>query len=138
MDAYDSAGACETTRTFLDVLTNWYIRRSRERFWSTGDDLDKDAFDTLYTVLEVLCRVTAPLLPLTLEEMWRGLTGGRSVHLTDWPSVEDLPADDDLVASLEVVRDVCSSTFALPNSSSMPHPLPPSTSTADVHGPSSI
>src|SRR3546814_4255955 len=89
MDAYDSAGACETTRTFLDVLTNWYIRRSRERFWSTGDDLDKDAFDTLYTVLEVLCRVTAPMLPLTLEEMWRGLTGGRSVHLTDWLSVED-------------------------------------------------
>ena len=73
------------TQPFLEVLTNWYIRRSRERFWSTGGALDADAFDTLYTVLEVVCRVTAPLLPLTTEEVWRGLTGGRSVHLTDWP-----------------------------------------------------
>src|SRR3546814_814316 len=138
MDAYDIAGACETTRTFLDVLTNWYIRRSRERFWSTGDDLDKDAFDTLYTVLEVLCRVTAPLLPLTLEEMWRGLTGGRSVHLTDWPSVEDLPADDDLVASMDVVRDVCSSTSALRKSASLRNRLPLSMLTVVVDGAESL
>ncbi|QIX27687.1 isoleucine--tRNA ligase [Nocardioides sp. JQ2195] len=124
MDAYDIAGACESTRTFLDVLTNWYIRRSRERFWSTGDDLDTDAFDTLHTVLEVLCRVTAPLLPLTLEEMWRGLTGGRSVHLTDWPSAEDLPADDELVASMDVVRDVCSATSALRKGASLRNRLP--------------
>ena len=54
-------------------------------------------FDTLYTVLETVCRVTAPLMPLTTEEVWRGLTGERSVHLTDWPPVDDLPADDDLV-----------------------------------------
>ena len=81
MDAYAIADACETTRTFLDVLTNWYIRRSRDRFW--GDNTE--AFDTLYTVLETVCRVTAPLLPLTTEEVWRGLTGERSVHLADWP-----------------------------------------------------
>ena len=54
----------------------------------------RDAFDTLYTVLEVVCRVAAPLLPLTTEEVWRGLTGERSVHLTDWPAADDLPADD--------------------------------------------
>ena len=70
--------------TFLDVLTNWYVRRSRDRFWA-ADDRDEAAFDTLYTVLETVCRVAAPLLPLTTEEIWRGLTGGRSVHLTDWP-----------------------------------------------------
>lgn len=101
MDAYDIAGACESTRSFLDVLTNWYIRRSRERFWETDSPAvgessgvpsrSHDAFDTLHTVLEVLCRVSAPLLPLTLEEMWRGLTGGRSVHLTDWPAADELP-----------------------------------------------
>ena len=91
MDAYAVADACETTRNFLDVLTNWYIRRSRDRFW--GDDAD--AFDTLYTVLETVCRVTAPLLPLTTEEVWRGLTGERSVHLADWPLADELPADDD-------------------------------------------
>ena len=76
------------------MLTNWYIRRSRDRFW----DDNADAFDTLYTVLEVVCRVTAPLMPLTTEEVWRGLTGERSVHLTDWPVVDDLPADEALVA----------------------------------------
>ena len=90
LDNYEVANACDSTRSFLDVLTNWYIRRSRDRFW--GDNAD--AFDTLYTVLEVVCRVTAPLMPLTTEEVWRGLTGERSVHLTDWPSVDDLPADD--------------------------------------------
>ena len=81
MDDYAIADACDTTRNFLDVLTNWYIRRSRDRFW--GDNTE--AFDTLYTVLETVCRVTAPLLPLTTEEVWRGLTGERSVHLADWP-----------------------------------------------------
>ena len=81
LDAYAVADACDATRSFLDVLTNWYIRRSRDRFW--GDNAD--AFDTLYTVLEVVCRATAPLMPLTTEEVWRGLTGGRSVHLADWP-----------------------------------------------------
>ena len=59
---------------YLEVLTNWYIRRSRQRFW----DGDADAIDTLHTVLETVCRVAAPLLPLTAETVWRGLTGGRS------------------------------------------------------------
>lgn len=139
MDGYDIAGACESTRTFLDVLTNWYIRRSRERFWETDTPTDEasrnhDAFDTLHTVLEVLCRVTAPLLPLTLEEMWRGLIGGRSVHLTDWPSADDLPADDDLVASMDVVRDVCSATSALRKGASLRNRLPLSTLTVVVDG----
>jgi isoleucyl-tRNA synthetase len=109
MDEYAVADACETTRGFLDVLTNWYIRRSRDRFW--GDN--SEAFDTLYTVLETVCRVTAPLLPLTTEEVWRGLTGERSVHLADWPAVDELPADDDLVAAMDKVREVCSATSAL-------------------------
>jgi isoleucyl-tRNA synthetase len=116
-DRYDISGACETTRTFLDVLTNWYIRRSRERFWATGSGESRagaeQAFDTLYTCLEVLCRVAAPLLPLVTEEIWRGLTGGRSVHLTDWPEASDLPADDALVAAMDQVREACSATSSL-------------------------
>ena len=72
-------------RAFLDALTNWYIRRSRDRFWAG----DQDAIDTLHTVLAVLCRVAAPLLPLTTEAIYRGLTGERSVHLTDWPDADD-------------------------------------------------
>ena len=94
LDAYDVASACDSVRTFLDVLSNWYIRRSRDRFWDGESGASTEAFDTLYTTLEVLTRVCAPLLPFTTEEIWRGLTGGRSVHLTDWPVAGDLPQDD--------------------------------------------
>ncbi|MEV6242052.1 isoleucine--tRNA ligase [Lentzea sp. NPDC051838] len=109
MDVYDISGACQLVREYLEVLTNWYVRRSRQRFW----DGEQDAIDTLHTVLEVVTRVTAPLLPYTTEVVWRGLTGGRSVHLTDFPSVSDVPADDALVAAMDEVRDVCSTALSL-------------------------
>ncbi|MGH3433828.1 MAG: class I tRNA ligase family protein, partial [Thermocrispum sp.] len=109
MDAHDLAGACQTVREFLEVLTNWYVRRSRERFWAG----EQDAVDTLHTVLEVTCRVAAPLLPLTTESVWRGLTGERSVHLTDWPLVDELPSDPALVGAMDRVRQVCSAASAL-------------------------
>ncbi|GAB2756855.1 isoleucine--tRNA ligase [Salinifilum aidingensis] len=109
MDAYDLAGACASVREFLEVLTNWYVRRSRERFWSG----DRDAIDTLHTVLEATCRVVAPLLPLTAEAVWRGLTGGRSVHLADWPLFDELPADPALVSAMDQVRRVCSTALGL-------------------------
>ena len=109
MDRYDIVGACATVREFLDALTNWYVRRSRDRFWAG----DRDAVDTLHTVLEVTCRVAAPLLPLTTEVIWRGLTGGRSVHMTDWPLVDELPSDAALVAAMDRVREVCSTALAL-------------------------
>ncbi|WP_051198686.1 isoleucine--tRNA ligase [Gordonia shandongensis] len=107
LDVYDIAGACESFREFCESLTNWYVRRSRARFWA-GQDADPDAFDTLYTVLEVAGRLAAPLLPLATEAMWRGLTGGRSVHLTDWPESGDLPSDPDLVDAMDQVQSVCS------------------------------
>ncbi|HEX8347036.1 MAG TPA: isoleucine--tRNA ligase [Actinoplanes sp.] len=109
MDAYDISGACGSVRSYLDALTNWYVRRSRDRFWAG----DADAFDTLATVLETLCRVMAPLAPLTTEEIWRGLTGDRSVHLTDWPDAAALPADHELVASMDAVRDAASAALSL-------------------------
>ena len=109
LDDYDIAGACATVRDFLEVLTNWYVRRSRDRFWNG----DRDAIDTLHTVLEVVCRTVAPLLPLTTEAVWRGLTGGRSVHLCDWPLVDELPADPALVTAMDRVRQVCSSALSL-------------------------
>jgi isoleucyl-tRNA synthetase len=109
MDEYDLAGACATVRDFLDVLTNWYIRRSRDRFWSG----DRDAIDTMHTVLEVACRVAAPLLPLASETVWRGLTGGRSVHLTEWPVVDELRSDPALVGAMDRVRAVCSAGLAV-------------------------
>jgi isoleucyl-tRNA synthetase len=109
MDDYDISGAAASIRSYLDALTNWYVRRSRDRFWAG----DEDAFDTLATVLETLTRVVAPLAPLTTEEIWRGLTGGRSVHLTDWPSADAFPADHELVASMDAIRDVASAALSL-------------------------
>jgi isoleucyl-tRNA synthetase len=109
LDAYDLFEACATIRSFLDVMTNWYVRRSRDRFWAG----DQDAIDTLHTVLEVLCRVMAPLQPIISEEIFRGLTGERSVHLTDWPSATDLPADASLVTAMDAVRDICSTALSV-------------------------
>ena len=108
-DKYDLFAACSEIRTFLDVLTNWYIRRSRDRFWSG----DIAAINTLHSVLHVLTRVAAPVLPLITEEIFRGLTGERSVHLQPWPTVDLLKQDDLLVASMDRVRDVCSTTLSL-------------------------
>ncbi|MCU1406385.1 MAG: isoleucine-tRNA ligase [Glaciihabitans sp.] len=110
LEALDSPVAAARLRDFAEVLTNWYVRRSRDRFWS-GDNAD--AFDTLYTVLETVTRVAAPLIPLVGEEIWQGLTGGRSVHLTDWPDATVFPAADDLVATMDRVREIASSGLGL-------------------------
>ncbi len=109
MDTYDLYLACSDVRTFLDALTNWYIRRSRDRFWAG----DQDALDTLHTVLSVVCKVVAPLLPLTSEAIYRGLTAERSVHLQDWPDASALPADSALVEAMDRVRDVCSAALSV-------------------------
>ena len=109
MDICDISGACELLRQFTEALTNWYIRRSRARFW----DEDRDAIDTLHTVCEVTTRLAAPLLPMTTELIWRSITGERSVHLTDWPEAGMLPADPDLVGAMDQVREVCSTASSL-------------------------
>ena len=109
MDQYDIFNACQQVRTFLDVLTNWYIRRSRDRFWKG----DKEAIDTLHTVLQVLTRIAAPLLPLTTEKIYKELTGLRSVHLEDWPDASIVPSDNELEKVMDQVRDVCSTTLSL-------------------------
>ena len=71
LDGTDITKACDLVRNFCDALTNWYVRRSRDRFWA-GDEAHPEAFNTLYTVLETLTRVAAPLLPMTTEVYWRG------------------------------------------------------------------
>ena len=88
---------------FLDVLNNWYIRRSRMRFW----DEDQAAFDTLYTVLTVVCRALAPMAPFVSEYIYKNLTGAESVHLTDYPTATDA-ADDRIVNDMRRVQSVVS------------------------------
>jgi isoleucyl-tRNA synthetase len=112
LEQLDSTLAAAKLRDFADVLTNWYVRRSRDRFWA-GAESSTEAFDTLYTVLETLTRVAAPLLPLVSERIWQGLTGGRSVHLTDWPDASLFPDDTELVAAMDQVRLISSTALSL-------------------------
>jgi len=109
MEEFDVPGASDALAQYMDLLTNWYVRTQRERFW----DEDTDAFDTLYTVLETVTRLAAPLLPLETEEIWRGLTGGRSVHLTDYPVAPTAWEDESLGGAMDQVREVVSVAHAL-------------------------
>ena len=114
MDAYDLPGATAEIAAFIDALNNWYIRRSRDRFWNAGGAAtDRDAFDTLYTVLTTLTRVAAPFLPMIAEEIHGGLAGAGSVHLCDWPDpdAEGLPADHALAARMDRLRDAASAAL---------------------------
>ena len=121
LDNFYISDACDAVSDFIDVLTNWYIRNTRERF-GAGDE---NAFNTLYTVLETFMRVLAPLAPMEAEAVWRGLTGGESVHLADWPFLADeqtgeatelgrvLVDDPALVDAMEKVREVVSGTLSM-------------------------
>ncbi|WP_406717075.1 isoleucine--tRNA ligase [Trueperella pyogenes] len=115
LDDLDIPAATQEVRGFIDLLTNWYVRTSRDRFWNE----DKAAFDTLYTALEALMRVAAPLLPLVAEEIWRGLTGERSVHMTDWPNWPAHVVDEGLVQVMDEVRDVVSHAHSLRKANSL-------------------
>lgn len=116
LEALDSTMAAAKLREFAEALTNWYIRRSRDRFWvgvDAADPTSTEAFDTLYTVLETLTRVAAPLIPLVSERIWQGLTGGRSVHLEDWPDADEFAPASDIREAMDTVREVSSVANAL-------------------------
>lgn len=134
MDNYDLFLASELTESHFDVLTNWFIRRSRERFWRHEKDADKQsAYDTLFTVLNLICRTTAPLLPLVSESVWRGLNASAvaqnnelSVHLETWPlkDAQQLPDDPELVAAMDMVQEICSNALSVRRANSLRTRLP--------------
>ncbi|MEO8863109.1 MAG: isoleucine--tRNA ligase [Candidatus Saccharimonadales bacterium] len=91
IDSYDLQSATRPILPFIDDASNWYVRRSRRRFWKSGDDGDKnDAYKTLHYVLTMLAQIIAPFTPFLAEELYQKLTGGESVHLLDWPMVGDI------------------------------------------------
>jgi len=106
MDVYDIPGALEPVLQFVDDASNWYVRRSRRRFWKSGDDADKnDAYTTLHYVLTRLSMVLAPFVPFLAEELFLKLTGGEvgeSVHLLDWP--KNGAVDKDVISLMADVR----------------------------------
>jgi isoleucyl-tRNA synthetase len=118
LDSYDLYGACQAITTSIDALNNWWVRRSRDRFWrhmtpGAVDQDKQDAYDTLHTVLMSLCRIAAPLLPMVTDHIYRNLSNGGSVHLTNWLGETELPHDNDLVAAMDTVRNVCSEVLSV-------------------------
>lgn len=116
MDDYDNFAACQRIISFVDALSNWYVRRSRARFWSGQHDQDKvDAYWTLYECLATLVRLVAPFVPFLAEELWQNLAvsvfGDRvreSVHLCDYPQSDAALVDEMLCDLMEAVRELVS------------------------------
>lgn len=100
---YDLQSATRYFLPFIDDLSNWYVRRSRKRFWKSDDDSDKAlAYKTLHYVLVQLAHVIAPFTPFLAEELYHNLTGGDSVHLQDWPAAGRVDAL--VTAEMDAIR----------------------------------
>ena len=105
MEAYDLPAAVKPILPFLDDASNWYVRRSRKRFWKSDNDGDKnDAYRTLHYVLVRLSMVMAPFTPFLAEELYQKLTGGESVHLLDWP--EQGTVNEGVLVSMARTREI--------------------------------
>jgi isoleucyl-tRNA synthetase len=115
MNNYNSQEACKILMDFFEVLNNWYIRQSRERFWKESLDQDKiDAYNVLYTVFYYILRAAAPLLPLTTETIWQGLKYKEtSVHLSDFPPLEKF--DSELTVKMDLVKEICNAALSIRN-----------------------
>ncbi|MCC8372246.1 MAG: isoleucine--tRNA ligase [Rickettsia endosymbiont of Pseudomimeciton antennatum] len=131
LDNFDSQIAYSNVADFFEVLNNWYIRRSRNRFWKSEKDQDKkNAYNTLYSCIKIMSSAQSSLLPLISEEIYLGLTGleqqgtltyklpaevefcGKSsVHLTDFPTLDTIEVDDDLVSTMDQILDICSNAL---------------------------
>lgn len=109
---YDLQSATRYILPFVDDLSNWYVRRSRKRFWKSEDDADKaKAYQTLHYVLVQLAHVLAPFTPFLADELYRNLTGGESVHLNLWPKVGHV--NEQVVREMDAVRDVVNEGLSL-------------------------
>lgn len=120
IETYDVAVATNEIAAFMEVLNNWYIRRTRDRFWE-GDAL---AFDTLYTVLVNVAKIIAPLMPFVSEYVFKTLTGEESVHLTDYPSLSEIAYDAALVEQMDFVQDLCSTAKFIREEKNLRNRLP--------------
>lgn len=120
IETYDVAVATNEVATFMEVLNNWYIRRTRDRFWEG----DAQAFDTLYTVLVNVAKIIAPLMPFVSEHVFKTLTGEESVHLEDYPSLSAIKYDEALVEQMDFVQDLCSTAKFIREEKNLRNRLP--------------
>ncbi len=115
MDRYENYPACRRLVEFVDGLSNWYVRRSRDRFWRSGMDADKNAaYQTLWSCLSTLSRLIAPFTPFFAETLYQNLARSQlaavpeSVHLCDYPAVDASRIDRTLAGEMAIVREIAS------------------------------
>jgi isoleucyl-tRNA synthetase len=105
MEEYDVPKALDGVLPFLDDLSNWFVRRSRRRFWKSEDDKDKaEAYATLHYVLSYFALIIAPFCPFMAEELWQKMVGGESVHLCDWPEAGEI--DEGVLSKMFKAREI--------------------------------
>ena len=106
MDNYQVDKFVEPIFSLIDGLSNWYIRRSRRRFWASGLSEDKkSAYETLYYVLVNVCKILAPVTPIVAEKIFKSLTNKESVHLENWPNIPEEFNDAELIKEIDLVQD---------------------------------
>ncbi|HSA28158.1 MAG TPA: isoleucine--tRNA ligase [Phycisphaerae bacterium] len=115
MDRYENYPACRRLVDFVEALSNWYVRRSRERFWRSGMDADKNAaYSTLWSTLATLCKAVAPFTPFFAESLYQNLVRSQlpdakeSVHLCDYPVPDEKAVDGSLLQEMAIVREIAS------------------------------
>ncbi len=125
-ETYDVLGATRPIETFVDHLSNWFLRRSRRRFWKTESDADKDAaYATLYEALVTVSSLLAPTMPFIAEELYRNLVltvsadAPKSVHMADWPKYDEVCINDGLVNRMNLVMRLVSLGHAARNRSGL-------------------
>ncbi|MFA6193366.1 MAG: class I tRNA ligase family protein [Parcubacteria group bacterium] len=105
MESYELNKTARLFPVFIDNLSNWYVRRSRKRFWKSENDGDKNqAYETLHYVLIELSKLMAPFTPFVAEEIYKNLTNSESVHLADFPAADEKLIDDDLNEKMQLTR----------------------------------
>lgn len=112
MENYNIPDALAGVLPFIDDASNWYVRRSRRRFWKSEDDGDKnDAYKTLHCVLSKLAVLLAPFTPFLAEELWQNMVGGESVHLLDWPT--NVSVNREVLEQMSRTREIITEGLAL-------------------------
>lgn len=119
MEAYNIPSALANVLLFIDDLSNWFVRRSRRRFWKSEDDIDKNAaYSTLYFVLVYLAKILAPFTPFLAEELYQKMTGAEfdssvteSVHLLDWPKAGEI--NQEVLEKMARTREIITEGLAL-------------------------
>lgn len=131
LDAYKIPETARVIADFIDVLSNWYVRTSRERFWVSDMTQDKiNAYMTLYTSLVTVCKAAAPMIPFMTEEIYQNLvksidaSAPESIHLCDFPSYDDKLIDKELEDNMEEVLDIVTLGRACRNNSNMKNRQP--------------